>query len=100
MGRILEVFPGSDGLVRVVNVKTSTGILKRAVTKEERGDSVGDLERPEERGGDLESRDQLRSDSESAGDFSDERRDNERRWCRRTGNNVLERWESALRTKD
>ncbi|GFW58294.1 hypothetical protein TNCV_2634681 [Trichonephila clavipes] len=25
MGRILEVFPGSDGLVRVVNVKTSTG---------------------------------------------------------------------------
>ncbi|GFT15285.1 hypothetical protein TNCV_277871 [Trichonephila clavipes] len=24
MGRILEVFPGSDGLVRVVNVKTST----------------------------------------------------------------------------
>ncbi|GFU11787.1 integrase catalytic domain-containing protein [Trichonephila clavipes] len=28
MGRILEVFPGSDGLVRVVNVKPSTGILK------------------------------------------------------------------------
>ncbi|GFV97774.1 integrase catalytic domain-containing protein [Trichonephila clavipes] len=33
MGRILEVFPGSDGLVRVVNVKTSTVILKRAITK-------------------------------------------------------------------
>ncbi|GFV93816.1 hypothetical protein TNCV_367151 [Trichonephila clavipes] len=33
MGRILEVFLGSDGLVRVVNVKTSTGILKRAITK-------------------------------------------------------------------
>ncbi|GFW33950.1 integrase catalytic domain-containing protein [Trichonephila clavipes] len=33
MGRILEVFPGSDGLVRVVNVKTSTGILKLAITK-------------------------------------------------------------------
>ncbi|GFY40565.1 integrase catalytic domain-containing protein [Trichonephila inaurata madagascariensis] len=33
MGRILEVFPGSDGLVRVVNVKTSSGILKRAITK-------------------------------------------------------------------
>ncbi|GFV15771.1 integrase catalytic domain-containing protein [Trichonephila clavipes] len=32
MERILEVFPGSDGLVRVVNVKTSTGILKRAIT--------------------------------------------------------------------
>ncbi|GFX46496.1 integrase catalytic domain-containing protein [Trichonephila clavipes] len=31
MGRI-KVFPGSDGLVRVVNVKTSTGILKRAIT--------------------------------------------------------------------
>ncbi|GFW36983.1 hypothetical protein TNCV_5018811 [Trichonephila clavipes] len=34
MGRILEVFPGSDGLVKVVNVKTSTGILKLAITKE------------------------------------------------------------------
>ncbi|GFW27869.1 integrase catalytic domain-containing protein [Trichonephila clavipes] len=33
MGRILEVFPGSDGLVRVVNLKTSTAILKRAITK-------------------------------------------------------------------
>ncbi|GFW55554.1 hypothetical protein TNCV_119381 [Trichonephila clavipes] len=28
MGRILEVFPGSDGLVRVVNVKTSTARFK------------------------------------------------------------------------
>ncbi|GFV02818.1 retrovirus-related Pol polyprotein from transposon TNT 1-94 [Trichonephila clavipes] len=33
MGRILVVFSGNDGLVRVVNVKTSTGILKRAITK-------------------------------------------------------------------
>ncbi|GFW39253.1 uncharacterized protein TNCV_1832391 [Trichonephila clavipes] len=33
VGRILEVFPGNDGLVRVVNVKISTGILKRAITK-------------------------------------------------------------------
>ncbi|GFV24091.1 hypothetical protein TNCV_791401 [Trichonephila clavipes] len=32
-GVFLKVFPGSDGLVRVVNVKTSTGILKRAITK-------------------------------------------------------------------
>ncbi|GFT75147.1 hypothetical protein TNCV_2245061 [Trichonephila clavipes] len=32
-GVFFEVFPGSDGLVRVVNVKTSTGILKRAITK-------------------------------------------------------------------
>ncbi|GFY71790.1 integrase catalytic domain-containing protein [Trichonephila inaurata madagascariensis] len=33
MRRILEIFPGSDGLVRVVNVKTSSGILKRTITK-------------------------------------------------------------------
>ncbi|GFV14629.1 integrase catalytic domain-containing protein [Trichonephila clavipes] len=33
MGRILEVFPGSDGLVRAVSVKTSIGILKRAIKK-------------------------------------------------------------------
>ncbi|GFY37846.1 integrase catalytic domain-containing protein [Trichonephila inaurata madagascariensis] len=33
MGCILQVFPGSDSLVRVVNVKISTGILKRAITK-------------------------------------------------------------------
>ncbi|GFT40870.1 hypothetical protein TNCV_378201 [Trichonephila clavipes] len=32
MGRILEVFPGSDGLVRVVNVKTSTGNQEPATT--------------------------------------------------------------------
>ncbi|GFY13645.1 hypothetical protein TNCV_4960151 [Trichonephila clavipes] len=31
MGCILEVSPGSDGVVRVVNVKTLTGIL--AITK-------------------------------------------------------------------
>ncbi|GFS56092.1 hypothetical protein TNCV_1650341 [Trichonephila clavipes] len=34
MGRILEVIvPGSDGLVREVNVKTTTGILKRVIIK-------------------------------------------------------------------
>ncbi|GFT93673.1 hypothetical protein TNCV_1920481 [Trichonephila clavipes] len=49
---------------------------------------------------DLESRDQQSSDLESDGDFSDERRDHERRWCWRTGNNVLERWASALWAKD
>ncbi|GFW28751.1 hypothetical protein TNCV_200751 [Trichonephila clavipes] len=49
---------------------------------------------------DLESRDQRSSDLESDGDFSDERRDHERRWCWRTGNNVLERWASALWAKD
>ncbi|GFU49812.1 hypothetical protein TNCV_2930761 [Trichonephila clavipes] len=32
-GHILEVLPSSDGLVRVVDVKTSTGILKPAITK-------------------------------------------------------------------
>ncbi|GFS79086.1 hypothetical protein TNCV_4408151 [Trichonephila clavipes] len=50
-----------------------------------------DLERPEERRGDLENRGQPRSDSEFEGDFSDERRDHERWWRWRTGNNVLER---------
>ncbi|GFS35449.1 hypothetical protein TNIN_477281 [Trichonephila inaurata madagascariensis] len=33
MGRILQVFSGNDGLLRVINVKTSSGILKRAITK-------------------------------------------------------------------
>ncbi|GFV74807.1 hypothetical protein TNCV_1040451 [Trichonephila clavipes] len=50
----------------------------------------GERLEPEEKGGDLESRDQPRSDAESEGDFSGERRDLERRWLCRTGNNVLE----------
>ncbi|GFY26928.1 uncharacterized protein TNCV_930691 [Trichonephila clavipes] len=33
MGRILEVSPGSDGLVRVVNGKTSTGSLAHGFTR-------------------------------------------------------------------
>lgn len=33
MGRIIEVHPGSDGIVRVVTLKTATGILKRPVEK-------------------------------------------------------------------
>jgi hypothetical protein len=33
LGRILETFPGSDGLVRVVRVKTSKNILTRPVAK-------------------------------------------------------------------
>ncbi|GFR10933.1 integrase catalytic domain-containing protein [Trichonephila clavata] len=33
MGRILEVFPGNDGLVRVVEVKTSSGIFRRTIQK-------------------------------------------------------------------
>ena len=33
LGRIVEVFPGKDGLIRVVNVKTRTGIYKRPVHK-------------------------------------------------------------------
>lgn len=32
-GRVAEVHPGSDGLVRVVTLKTSTGFLKRPITK-------------------------------------------------------------------
>ena len=33
LGRVTEVFPGKDGLVRCVNVKTKCGILKRPVYK-------------------------------------------------------------------
>ena len=33
MGRILEVFPGSDGRVRNVKVKTSTGVYSRPISK-------------------------------------------------------------------
>ena len=33
LGRIVEVFLGKDGLIRVVNVKTRTGIYKRPVHK-------------------------------------------------------------------
>lgn len=33
IGRILELFPGSDGLVRVVSVKTSKGIFRRDIRK-------------------------------------------------------------------
>ncbi|XP_044747143.1 uncharacterized protein LOC123308514 [Coccinella septempunctata] len=33
MGRIIDVFPGKDGIVRVVNVKTANGVFKRPVSK-------------------------------------------------------------------
>ena len=33
LGRIVEVFSGKDGLVRVVNAKTKNGIYKRPVHK-------------------------------------------------------------------
>ena len=33
MGRIIQVWPGSDGVVRVVTVKTQTGEVKRAITR-------------------------------------------------------------------
>ncbi|XP_062557684.1 uncharacterized protein LOC134222535 [Armigeres subalbatus] len=33
MGRICELHPGSDGVVRVVTLRTATGLLKRAVEK-------------------------------------------------------------------
>lgn len=33
MGRIEEIHPGGDGVVRVVTVKTATGVLERAVEK-------------------------------------------------------------------
>lgn len=33
LGRITEIFPGADGIVRVVNVRTSKGVFKRALSK-------------------------------------------------------------------
>ncbi|XP_055543544.1 uncharacterized protein LOC129729089 [Wyeomyia smithii] len=33
MGRVLQLHPGTDGLVRVVSVKTSTGVFRRDVRK-------------------------------------------------------------------
>ncbi|XP_074038400.1 uncharacterized protein [Leptinotarsa decemlineata] len=33
LGRIMAVFPGKDNITRVVEVKTSTGVFKRPVTK-------------------------------------------------------------------
>lgn len=33
LGRIVETFPGTDGVIRVVSVKTQNGILRRPVTK-------------------------------------------------------------------
>ncbi|XP_055623266.1 uncharacterized protein LOC129766702 [Toxorhynchites rutilus septentrionalis] len=32
-GRVVEVFPGSDGLIRVVSIRTKDGIYKRAITR-------------------------------------------------------------------
>ena len=33
LGRVIQVFPGKDGRVRVVLVKTQKGEFKRAITK-------------------------------------------------------------------
>lgn len=33
LGRIIEIFPGQDGIVRVAAVKTDTSIIKRAISK-------------------------------------------------------------------
>ena len=33
LGRVIETHPGRDGLIRVVTVKTATGIYKRPVVK-------------------------------------------------------------------
>ncbi len=33
MGRVVKVFYGDDGKVRVVNVRTAKGIFKRPITK-------------------------------------------------------------------
>ena len=33
LGKIIEVYPGQDGLIRVVSVKTASGVYKRPVNK-------------------------------------------------------------------
>lgn len=33
LGRIIKIFPGRDGLVRTVEIKTSTGTYTRPITK-------------------------------------------------------------------
>lgn len=33
LGRIMEIFPGDDGVVRMVTVKTHSGVYKRSVTR-------------------------------------------------------------------
>ncbi|UYV72813.1 hypothetical protein LAZ67_10000865 [Cordylochernes scorpioides] len=33
MGRVVETHPGKDGLVRVVSVRTSVGVLRRPLVK-------------------------------------------------------------------
>ena len=33
LARVIETYPGEDGLVRVVTIKTATGTFKRAVTR-------------------------------------------------------------------
>lgn len=33
LGRICEVFPGDDGKVRVISVKTNSGTYKRSITR-------------------------------------------------------------------
>lgn len=33
IGRVCDVIPGQDGIIRVVSVKTASGTVKRAVAK-------------------------------------------------------------------
>ena len=33
IGRVIEVYPGQDGLVRVVSVQTSSGTYRRPIVK-------------------------------------------------------------------
>lgn len=33
LGRVVEVFPGKDNIVRVINIKTTSGVVKRSITK-------------------------------------------------------------------
>jgi hypothetical protein len=33
LGRVVEVHPGTDNIVRVVSIKTISGVVKRAIKK-------------------------------------------------------------------
>jgi hypothetical protein len=33
LGRIIQLHPGKDGITRVVSIKTTSGVLKRAVNR-------------------------------------------------------------------
>jgi len=50
LGKIVEVYPGKDGITRVVDVKTAVGVYKRPVSKICRLDIRNEDEVPSSRG--------------------------------------------------